>query len=354
MQIQKFTAKNFRCFKDFSLDFKAPAILLLGENGSGKTSIMEALHYLCYLKSFRSSSPKDLIHIDSDNFFIKLDFDDREPVQVGFSQSKRQVKISNKSINSYKELMDHFCVITLTEDDLFLVSGGPEFRRSLIDQQVLLHDPSFIKTYSDYKKILDNRNSLIKSGSFSNENYRLWTDKLIEVGNKIKKSRKQQLLVLNEQVLELTKGYFPELEINFDYYDKIGQFLNSEDLLNQKPDLISQERRFSRSLIGPHLDDFIIKINNQLAKTFASRGQRKLITLLIKAAQANYFGKNKKGLIFLLDDFLTDFDKNKIKVSTQMLNSISCQLVFSCPLENKELIDLLSMGRAQIIKIQSQ
>ncbi len=353
MLIQKLTAKNFRCFKDISLDFEAPTILMLGKNGSGKTSVMEALHYLCYLRSFRTNSPKDLISFEQDNFFLKVEFNDIDSVQVGFSNKQRQVKIGSKVIKSYKELLEHFCVITLIEEDLLLISGAPEVRRSLIDHQVLLHEPTNIKLYSDYRKILENRNSLIKSGGFSSENYNLWTDQLLESGNKIKSLRKEQLKVLEEQVSLLLNKFFKGQNITFNYVERNGSFKNCAELLAQKPDMPAQESRLFRTLIGPHLDDFTIQFNGQNSKIFASRGQKKLIALLIKTAQANYFSKNKKGLLFLLDDFLTDFDENKIKLSIEMLQSLSCQLVFSCPLENKEIVELLSFGNSRVLNIKS-
>ena len=351
MQIQRLTVKNFRCFKNISLNFEAPAILMLGKNGSGKTSIMEALHYLCYLKSFRTSSSKDLINFEQDSFFLKVEFDDRDPVQAGFSGKQRQVKISNKIVSSYKELLEHFCIIILIEEDLLLISGPPEMRRSLIDQQVLLHDPTCIKLYSDYKKILGNRNSLIKGNSISDENYKLWTNRLLMVGNEIKELRKKQLKVLEENISVLTERFFSDQTINFSYTEKLGNFRNCKELLLAKPDLLAQERKLYRSLIGPHLDDFAIKLNNQNAKAFASRGQKKIIALLIKTAQANYFSQSKKSLLFLLDDFLTDLDENKIKISTKMLQTLNCQLVFSCPLENKSILSLFGMDNAQIINI---
>lgn len=352
MQVQRITAKNFRCFDSIVLDIEAPTVLMLGQNGSGKTSIMEALHYLCYLKSFRTNSPKDLIKFEQENFFLKVEFNDRDPVQVGFSGKQRNVKISSKSISSHKELLEHFCIITLIEDDLQIISGAPEVRRSLIDHQVLLHEPGKIKLYSDYRKILENRNSLIKSGSSSKDNYQLWTSRLLEVGNQIKELRKIQLKVLEEQIALLMKQYFKHDGISFKYIDKNGYFKGYQDFIEKRPELPQQERRLFRSLIGPHLDDFTISFNDKNAKTFASRGQKKLIALLIKTAQANYFSQNKKSLLFLLDDFLTDFDENKIKVSTEMLKNLNCQLFFSCPLENKAITSMMLSNSSQVINIK--
>ena len=354
MQIKKLTAKNFRCFQSLTLDFEAPTILLTGQNGSGKTSIIEALHYLCYLRSFRTSAPKELIGLTHESFFLKVEFNDREPVQVGFSSRKRNVRIGDKTIRSHKELIEHFCIITLTEDNLQFISEGPEIRRALIDHQVLLHEPHLIKLYSDYKKTLDNRNFLLKSGRVSVDNYHLWTDKLLELGIQIQKHRRNQLKALEEGIINLITNFFDnKLEISFSYQESKALPANYIDFENTYPDLKAKEMYLARSLIGPHLDDFTIHFNGKNAKTFASRGQKKLITLLVKAAQAQYFSKKNRGVIFLLDDFLTDFDEIRIKLAVKMLNALNCQLVFSCPLENKAIQDLLVDSNGQSIIINN-
>src|SRR5690606_9539424 len=114
------------------LDLSASLILLEGGNGAGKTSLIEALHYGCYLRSFRTHMPRELSQFGAQDFFIKLDISsshegqllDHE-IQVGFSAGKRLVKIDKKPIASYKELMDFYRVVSVTEDDLELIKGSP-------------------------------------------------------------------------------------------------------------------------------------------------------------------------------------------------------------------------------------
>ena len=114
MQLNRLTIKNFRCFTDFVVDLSAPLILIEGANGSGKTSLLEAMHYACYLRSFRTHSPRDLICFGQNTFFIKADFSDEvsggtsesQELHIGFSGKKRLVKLNQKAVGSYKELLD--------------------------------------------------------------------------------------------------------------------------------------------------------------------------------------------------------------------------------------------------------
>ncbi|HSW73657.1 MAG TPA: AAA family ATPase, partial [Candidatus Limnocylindria bacterium] len=135
MQLTQLYLKNFRCFADKTITFESPLVLIEGNNGSGKTSLLEALHYLCYLRSFRTHSPRDLLFFGHETFFIKALCEQsgtvaqNHEIQVGFSHKKRLVKIDQRAVSSYKELMDYYRIVTLTEDDVVLIQGGPDVRR---------------------------------------------------------------------------------------------------------------------------------------------------------------------------------------------------------------------------------
>ena len=139
--------KNFRCFSQHTISFDQQLVLIEGDNGCGKTSLLEAFHYCCYLRSFRTHNPRTLIKHDQSSFFIKLKIEDsvdvapiHHTVQVGFSGNRRSVKLDSHPICSYKELMDSYRVITLTENDLALVCAGPEERRAFVDQALVLQE----------------------------------------------------------------------------------------------------------------------------------------------------------------------------------------------------------------------
>src|SRR5580692_6261147 len=116
--------KQFRCFEERSFVFTAPIVLLEGANGTGKTSIVEALHFLCYVKSFRALSPRELIAHNQPAFFIKAILRTEEvedSIQAGFAGAQRLIKINDQPVKSYKELIDHYRVITITEHDIDLI-----------------------------------------------------------------------------------------------------------------------------------------------------------------------------------------------------------------------------------------
>ncbi|MEX0940686.1 MAG: DNA replication and repair protein RecF [Candidatus Babeliales bacterium] len=340
MQICNLELKHFRCFPQIKLAIEGPLSLIVGPNGSGKTSILEALHYACYLRSFRSSSPKELIHFEEDNFFIKINLQDYEiqfnhDIQIGFTGKKRLVKVDQHAISSYKELIKYYRIITITEDDIGLIKEGPDIRRTFIDQACALINPDFIQQLRTYKQILQNRNALLQGNNVDNASYEIWTAQLFENAQIIQKHRQAFLKNLEQQANKLIGEYFDSVKIAFSYQAK-KKTLDAtclEDFLSRHESLKQQEYLFKRSLFGPHLDDISIQFKGKASKSFASRGQQKLLILLIKIAQLQELTKAQGPVILLLDDFMTDFDAEVAQKLLKILMNLSTQLIFTSPVE---------------------
>lgn len=341
MQITKLNLKNFRCFSDLTLTFSARIVLIEGKNGTGKTSVLEALHYLCYLRSFRTYSPQELMHFGNENFFIKAEFTGTavdqttfSHVQVGFSDKRRLVKVDQKVVSSYKELMDHYRIITLTEDDLGLIKEGPDVRRAFIDQAVMLYEADFITLIKSFKGVVDNRNALLKKGTITADSYALWTEQLWELSFAIENRRRAALASIEQEVTSIIKEYFESsYSIKFIYKPKKKLLDSFKEFEKSNPYLMEEEKRFCRSLVGVHLDDFAIQFEDKKSKNFASRGQQKLIVLLVKIAQIRTLATKRGPVVFLLDDFMTDFDQERVDKLLPVLMGLGSQLIFTSPIE---------------------
>ena len=187
LQLATLYLKDFRCFDQTTIDLDSRIVLICGSNGTGKTSLLEALYYGCYLRSFRTHLSRDLIALGKESFFVKFLIRDGQQdssvdhtIQIGFAHNKRLVKIDNKAIVSYKDLLLYYRIVSLTEDDLKLIQDGPEERRSFIDQALLLNDASFLTQMREYRAVLNNRNALLQQESIDKEAYFIWTKKLWE------------------------------------------------------------------------------------------------------------------------------------------------------------------------------
>lgn len=349
--------KHFRCFSDFVLDVQGPLILIEGFNGCGKTSFLEALHYLCYLRSFRTHTPRDLVQFGHDNFFIKAVFEQRNEsvfheLQVGFSGKRRLVKIDQKPVESYKELMDFYRIVTVTEDDLALICGGPEIRRIFIDQAIMLYDPSYANLVRDLRHCVDQRNACIQR-SKSLDEYGVWTEQLFYKSLAVQEIRRNALAALEHAAHTIIRDYFDDaLSISFTYKaQRIPDDHSYTTFIDTYPHLLHEEQKMGRSLFGAHVDDILITFLDKKSKQYASRGQQKLIVLLIKIAQIKELLLKKGPAVFLLDDFITDFDERRIRQLLTVLRGLDIQLIFTTPLSTHMLNSELAAQGAHVIKL---
>ena len=146
------------------------------------------------------------------------------------------------------------------------------------------------------------------------------------------------LAALEKRTNGLLTSFSSGLEVQFRYESKQeSDGLSLDDFLLENPTLYDDERRFKRSLFGAHLDDFTITLCNRKTKTYASRGQQKLITVLLKIAHMKELISIKGSAILLLDDFLTDFDEPTAQTLLSLLANIGGQLIFTCPLTDSVL-----------------
>jgi len=358
VRIAQIELKNFRCFPAATFDLDNKIILIQGKNGSGKSSLLEALHYLCYLRSFRTTTTRDLIKFGQGGFFVKAKFHEEtqspaHQLQVGFADKKRLVKLNQKTIGTFKELMHHYRVVTLTEDDLALIKAGPDIRRQFLDRALLLQDQEYAIQVRTFRKILENRNTLLQQRSCSQESCMLWTKQLWEHSAKLQKRRIKLMHQLEKKVNQILKKTFAEkLKVSLSYRakncDPDASYEQFEQAYNEKS-LFFEECRYSRSLFGAHLDDLIITFQDKRTRQYASRGQQKLVVLLFKVAQLSILDSQKEPSVLLLDDFMSDFDQQRIERLTRFLAELPNQIIFTSPAEGGFFDDLvLSLGAKQV------
>lgn len=362
LRIKKIELKHFRCFQTITLDLSSSLILLEGGNGAGKTSLLEALYYGCYLRSFRTHIPRELSQFGTKDFFIRIDFDasfsgqqSEHDIQIGFAAGKRLVKIDRKAIASYKELMDYYRIVSLTEDDLELIKGSPEIRRSYIDQVILLYDPLYAADIRALKAVAHNRNIFLLSRSTSEDMYDVLTQQLWQKSVVVRKRRQEMLEQLKVQLDHcLATGFAQEnLSISLTYKPKLGHFDDLILLQEAYPHLKEQEMRQGRSLFGAHLDDIHLLFQDKQSRMYASRGQQKLAVLLLRIAQVQLLCLHKGAPVVLLDDFMTDFDQERAQALLNLLESLDCQLIFTSPNTQSYLNNELRSRGAFVVPISS-
>ena len=354
MRIQQLTLKHFRCFSESTLILDAPIVLLCGPNGSGKTTILEGIHYLCYLRSFRTYSPGELVAFGQPSFFVRaalaLPDDTVSDVQVGVAGKKRLLKINQRPVQSYRDLMAHYRVVTITQDDINLVSGEPAHRRLFLDQALMMANPSFVAIAQQYRHILEQRNALLVSRD-PTSSYDAWTTSLWQVAHEIQSLRQEYLALLATTVNQLLKEFFDtSLTIELEYLSRYPLGTSADELL-ATPSLRAQEIRYGRTLFGPHLDDIKILFKAQNSRLYASRGQQRLVAALLRIAHVHRMQQAHGPCVLLLDDIMTDFDDRILDQLLELIVSTPGQRIFTAPYEQGQGITLLQNHGALIRNI---
>lgn len=362
MVVTSVVMENFRCFANRKIDLQSSFVVLQGNNGSGKTSIIESLHYACYLRSFRTRALRDLIFNDASHCRVGVEFYQpkwglKEKITTAFGRdAKKIIRLNEVPIGGYKELIEHYRAVTLTAEDLSLISGEPDGRRHFMNAALLLENSDFISIFSEYKKTLALRNAyLAKIGQRDrslNEEIKAWTKLLWEQSFRIKNLRTDYLSKvessLNKLLIEQTSLRY---RISFLYAEKKKYYESFEFFWGhhyKENSLLNDELDWQRSLFGAHLDDVHIFLDDKKARLFASRGQQKLLAYLIKITQVQESIKQGSPAVFLVDDFLTDFDQERAQECLQIVQNLATQVILTIPIEYSKIFE---SDKAQIIHV---
>ncbi len=352
MIVRSIELRNFRCFKKeiYSFSSSHPCTLFLGDNASGKTSLIEAFSFAAFGRSFRTPTVEDIIQKGSTSFFISLvissSWDDplEHVIQIGVLKEEKKVTFDGRSVLRQKQILSHFFPFIITADTSFFVQGAVEERRKLLDNFI-----SFIPTFSypsllrEYNKILVARNSLLKKISPSLSSARpadheylvLWSSKLWEVSQRVQGVRERYKLLLEKETAEILEKKWNLEQFEIRITKKRPMHKNFEEFWKSfSASYLEREIILKRSCFGAHLDEVDFFINNQDARRKCSRGIQKCIILSLYIAHREICRREgiKVGPL-LIDDLLADLDRENTQVALSILLERSEQVILTSPRE---------------------
>jgi DNA replication and repair protein RecF len=335
MRLLTLTLESFRNYDDLTIDFEdhENVSVLLGENATGKTNVLEAISVLALLKSARKANDGDLITWEKSHYRIrgKCRSDRGEEMTVEVVSQIEPKKSRASFINDVRirtaEYIGRLPLITFTPDDLTLFTGAPSVRRRLIDALLCQVSPSYLLALSGYEKALRQRNALLKHIKECKQKPNaldVWDEKIATLGAVITLDRLQLFESLQMTILrELHSLGEKPTEAQFHYLRKS----QGTDEKSIRDELVSQLLHYrERDILilatttGPHRDDWSLSIDNRDIATFASRGQQRAAILALLLLQSSFMELRKgEKPILLLDDVFSEFDaKHRMCVLTTL------------------------------------
>ncbi len=309
--IKKINLKQFRNHPSLELSFDKPFSYIHGLNGSGKTSILEAIYFCATTKSHRTSDEKDLIMSGEPFASVKL-LTDQDKYDVILSKSGKRASINGIEKRKISDFIGHLRVVMFAPEDLELIQGSPQDRRQFIDLEWMQLNKNYLRYLNTYKNVLKQRNSLLKKITIDDDYtfLNILGDQLYEVGSKIIDERRQFINELN-QIFKETYKRFSLHHVELCYEPDVDEKAFMHALVkNQKQDILYQTTQ-----TGPHRDDLSFRFNGFEAKSYASQGEQRLMVIALKLALLELI-KKKTGqqVTLLLDDVLSELDEERQKL----------------------------------------
>lgn len=343
MKLDQVQIQNFRNLSSVVLTPSADINFLFGQNGSGKSSFLEALHYLGFARSFRTNKHKNVIQNDKHEFSVFGRCIDNQGVQIkiGISRSsddKVKVSVDGKRSNKTSELVTHLPVLIFTPQSSDLVIGSPGLRRKYLDWGLFHVEQSFGYLSSNYKRVLKNKNALLKSqgkGAITDiSQVKFWDDQIISLGEKITSMRFDYLESLRGHLIVYLEQFLPEFSFEISYHrgwEKDKSLAEAVNAKNQK------DTKFGFLSVGPHKADISIKTKGVNASEVLSRGQLRMLVAGFQLAQVELLKKmTSKNSVFLLDDVGAELDSSKREVFIDKLLDSNAQ-VFVTAIESQQV-----------------
>jgi DNA replication and repair protein RecF len=347
MYLKKLSLINFKNYTRADLEFSSKINCFVGNNGVGKTNILDAIHYLSLSKSFFNNIDNISIKHNEDFFSIQGSFirDNEENNIFCFFQKQKQ-KVLKRNGKEYQRLSDHvgkYPVVMISPADSSLISEGSEERRKFLNKIISQYNSEYLDSVLKYNKALQQRNKLLKDfrtgDYFDNEMLSVWDSQLVKYGTRVYSERDSLVNELIEVFQEYYSFITNEAEsVKLSYLSHLSEGDFSELLRNS----VSKDRFFEYTTTGIHKDDLVFEMNGYHVKSLGSQGQQKSYLVALKLAKFDYI-KRKAGFapILLLDDIFDKFDAVRVEQIIRLVGNHRFGQIFITDTHQDRLQDIL-------------
>ena len=318
LRLKAITLVQFKNYLNRSFPFTERITGICGRNGVGKTNFLDAIHYLCFTRSYFTRMDSTNILHSHDGFRLEGEFSlwnkDEKALCILRESGRKEFSINEQLYEKFSQHIGHYPCVVIAPDDIQIITGGSEERRKFIDTLLSQLDPVYLQNLITYNKVLQQRNSLLRSFAETGRKdlslLSVLGQLLREPGEKIFEKRKEFLI----SFLPLAKQFYNDIARQFEniilYYNSELLQASFSELLNANQD---RDIMVTRTTSGIHKDDLEFTLDGQLFRNIASQGQRKSLLFALKLAEMEVLQKEKGfAPLLLLDDVFEKLDEDRI------------------------------------------
>ncbi len=344
MILESLSLLNFKNITEADITLSGNINCFLGNNGMGKTNLLDAIYYLSFCKSFYNISDSLNIKHNEDFFMLRGNYSDRqngERTEINCGVRSKQKKIFKRDKKEYERLSEHIGFIPLvivSPEDSELVKGNSEIRRKFIDQTLSQFNKEYLAALISYNKALTSRNVMLKRGDKESSLYEVIEIQMEYAANYVHKCRKAFIV----DFIPVFNNYYSQIcggseEVSLTYISH----LNDGNLAEQLKENRGKDSILGYTSRGIHRDDLDMKLGEHSIKRIGSQGQTKSFSIALRLAQYEYLKKmgGKKPLL-LLDDIFDKLDSNRVERIMNMVSSPDFGQIFVTD-TNREYLDAI-------------
>ncbi|HOW09771.1 MAG TPA: DNA replication/repair protein RecF [Bacteroidales bacterium] len=347
MYLKKISLTNFKNYGQADMVFSPRINCIVGNNGVGKTNILDAIHYLSLTKSFFNAIDSVNIKHDEDFFIIQgffSDGDEEDNIFCSFHRQKQKVFKRNGKI--YERLSEHvgkYPVVMISPSDSAMITEGSEERRKFMNRIISQYDANYLDAALNYNRALQQRNRLLRdfraTGRFDPEMLAVWDAQLVRYGSIVHHERQtliNELIPVFREYYSLVSNQKEKVRLNYRSHLNDGNF--EEQIRNST----EKDRSLEYTTVGIHKDDLLFEMDGHSVKSLGSQGQQKSYLVALKLAKFDYI-KRKAGFspILLLDDIFDKFDAERVAQIIRLVGNHRFGQIFITDTHKERLQDIL-------------
>lgn len=357
MFIRELSVLNYKNFGEATLTFSRKLNCFIGNNGVGKTNLLDAIYYLSFCKSYFNNPDSQNIRHSEEFFALQGKYElnnNNEEIHCGFKNGQKKKIRRNKK--EYERFSDHIGLLPLvmiSPADSVLIQGGSEERRRFMDSVISQYDRTYLEWLVRYNRILQQRNTLLKEvarqSKVDPDLFAIWDDQMVQLGEKIHRKRAdflQKLLPVFQKYYTLISGGSEVVSLDYSSQLNTGEFTV---LLKESFD---KDRMLQFTTTGVHKDDLELKLGDFPIKRLGSQGQNKTYLIALKFAQFDFIRSlNNVKPILLLDDIFDKLDSGRVEEIVKLVSDDHFGQIFITDTNREHLDGILREAGGEDFRI---